>query len=168
MNNIKNQRGVATLEMILAVTILGIFSAVAVPNMARLLDKACLDYEMKHLYSTLSFARSIGKSSETKGAIFAITEKQGGSVELWLYGKGYGNEGARNRYQIMRPDLNTKPYFRHNLQNDILLDYQSTKLLTIPCNGRTFESSYTIDLISKYGKSARIKIDTVGRVRGTY
>lgn len=162
MNEIKNQCGFSSLEIILVVAIIGIFSTVAVPKMARILDKVCLDYEMKHLYSELNLARSIGKSSTFKNPLGGEASQQ--SVELWIYSKNYGNANARNRYQIMRQSLTASPYFRHNLSNDIKLEFtRGNEILKI-----NFSESKTINLNSKYGDSAQIKIDTVGRVRGEY
>lgn len=168
MNEIKNQCGFATLEIILVVAIIGIFSSVAVPKMARIVDKVCLDYEMKHLYSDLNFARSVGKSSTFDAGIFpGVEEIGGGKVEFWIYGKYYGNKNARNHYQMMRTSVNSISYYRHNLTNGIELNFDhSNKILQISCY--SFSISQTIDLKSKYGDSAQIKIDSVGRVRGEY
>ena len=165
MKEIKNQRGFSTLEIILVVGIIAIFSTVAVPKMARILDKVCLNYEMKHLYSDLNFARSIGKSSNFNGGIFTDFENAAKyKIEFWLYGEEYSSVAAKNHYQIMRPSVSSSPYYRHNLSNDIKLEFnRGNEVLKID-----FSKSQTIDLKSKYGDSAQIKIDTVGRVRGEY
>ena len=49
------QKGIATLEVILAVLIIALLMKVAVPNATRLIDRAALDYETKRLYSELRF-----------------------------------------------------------------------------------------------------------------
>ena len=164
MKEIKNQRGFSTLEIILVVSIIGIFAGVAVPKMARTVDKVCLDYEMKHLYSDLNLARSIGKTSTFNGGIFPYIENAQHSIEFWIYCGEYTTVSARNRYQIMRLSVTSSPYYRHNLSNDIKLEFnRGNEVLKID-----FSKSQTIDLKSKYGDSAQIKIDTVGRVRGEY
>ena len=85
----KNQNGFATLEIILVIGIIAIFSTVAVPKMARILDKVALDYELKHLYSDLNFARSIGKSSTFDGGIFpsGFDNTGNGQIEFWIYSR---------------------------------------------------------------------------------
>lgn len=170
MNEIKNQRGIATLEIVLVVAILGTLSAVAVPKMARIVDKVCLDYEMKHLYSDLNLARSIGKSSTFDSGIFQLADSQQ-KIELWIYGKYYSNANAKNRYQIMRTSLSSSPYHRHKLTNGIELDFNhSNTILKISFDNsaRYSKGSQTLTLNSKFGNSAYFKFDTVGRWRGTY
>lgn len=174
MKEIKNQRGFATLEIILAVTILGIFSAVAVPNMARILDKVCLDYEMKHLYSDLNLARSIGKSSTFSGGIFTNVENNQQKIEFWIYSGEYTTVSARNRYQIMRPSIAASPYYRHNLTNGVMLEFyagEAMQKITFNNRSRYDNWSKTLELTVNKSKNkigAQIKFDSVGRWRGEY
>ena len=175
MNKIKQQRGFATLEIILALAILGIFATFAVPKMARNLDKACLDYEMKHLYSDLNFARSLGKSSNFQPGIFTDVEKNQQQIQFWIYGKNYGSDSSSNRYQIMRQAVSSSPYYRHNLSNDIVLDFlHSDSVKKIAFDNHSYyrdidkDSSQTLLLKSKFGYETKIIFDTVGRWRGTY
>ncbi len=173
----KNQNGFATLEIILIIGIIAIFSTVAVPKMARILDKVALDYELKHLYSELNFARSIGKSSDFNPSIFN--------------GQIYSNELAgiyinktTETYEIQRTHSNVKNY-NHKLNNRINLDFDSNLTLftisgasyktvsnqypiTFNNPSRYSSGSNTITLTSKFGYSAQIKFDSVGRWRGTY
>ncbi len=169
MNNLKNQRGFATLEILLVAAIITILSTVAVPKMARILDKVCLDYELKHLYSDLNFARSIGKSSSVNGGIFQL-EKTYNPVEFWIYSKNYSNVSARNRYQIMRPAVTGLPYYRHNLSNEINLSLNMSGEYGTPLkiNCYVFSEHRTITLNSKFGDKAEIRLDTVGRIRGIH
>ena len=167
----KNQNGFATLEIILVVGIIAIFSTVAVPKMARILDKVCLNYEMKHLYSDLNFARSIGKSSNFNGGIFTDFENAAKyKIEFWLYGEEYSSVAAKNHYQIMRPGVSSVPFFRHNLSNGIKVSPNInggySKPLTIDCYN--FGSSRKIILTSKFKEKAYVYIDSVGRVSGSY
>ena len=172
MKEINNQRGFSSLEIILVVAIIGIFSTVAVPKMARILDKVCLDYELKHLYSELNLARSIGKSS-TFTSSFGEASQQ--SVELWIYSKNYGSVNARNRYQIMRQSINAGlKFYQHNLSNDIKLEFNhGNEVLKINFNNPSRYSTNNknvgnLELKSKYGNSAYIIFDSVGRWRGAY
>lgn len=173
MNKMKNQRGIATLEIILALAILGIFATFAAPKMTRNLDKACLDYEMKHLYSDLNFARSLGKSSTFQPGIFTDVEENQQKIQFWIYGKNYG--GSNNRYQIMRQAVSSSPYYRHNLCNDIVLDFlHSDSIKRIAFDNHSYyrdidkDSSLTVVLKSKFGYETKIIFDSVGRWRGTY
>lgn len=165
------QNGFATLEIILIIGIIAIFSTVAVPKMARILDKVALNYELKHLYSELNLARSIGKSSTYNGWAFPDSNSQH-KVELFLYSRNFSSSNIRNRYMIMRQSLNSsKSYFFHKLTNDIKLEFSSgNKVLKINFNNpnRNSEGSKTLTLTSKYENSAQIKFDSVGRWRGTY
>ncbi len=168
MNKFKNQRGFATLEIILVVGIIAIFSTVALPRMRIILNKVYLDYEMKHLYSELNFARSIGKSSTFNSGIFQNFDNSGsGNIEFWLYSKYYSNKSARNRYQMMRPAVTSSPNYRHNLSNDIELEFEHGDSL-LKLNLSNLGNSKTFTLNSKSGDNAYIYIDTVGRVSGDY
>ena len=53
-----NQKGFATFEAILAVTIISVLAFIAVPKIDRVIDKIALDYEMKRLCSEIEFASS--------------------------------------------------------------------------------------------------------------
>lgn len=65
-----NQRGFATLEMILVILIIAVLSAVALPKAARMVDAVRLDYEMKIFLSTLDFAKSLNKNAFYQREIF--------------------------------------------------------------------------------------------------
>lgn len=172
-----NQNGFATLEIILIVGIIAIFSTVAVPKMARILDKVALNYEMKHLYSELNLARSIGKSSNFNASIFNGQIRSDGDVGLYIYKKD-------NRYEIQRHNLNTFSH-SHNLSNGITLTFNSSLTffslsgvkvkivsseypITFENPSRYSGGSNTITLTSKYENSAQIVFDSVGRWRGKY
>ena len=172
-----NQNGFATLEIILIIAIIAILSTVAVPKMARILDKVALNYEMKHLYSELNLARSIGKSSNFNASIFNGQINSDGSAGLYI-------NKSTNSYEIKRNNLNVFSY-SHNLSNGIKLSFNSN-LTFFSLSGAqvkivsneypiTFENpsrysggSNTITLTSKYEDSAQIVFDTVGRWRGKY
>lgn len=166
------QNGFATLEVILIIGIIAIFSTVAVPKMARILDKVALNYELKHLYSELNLARSIGKSSTYNGWAFPDPNSQH-KIELLLYSRYYSNSKIRNRYMIMRQSLDSsKSYFLHKLTNDIKIEFSGgDKVLRINfSNPSRFSAGIQtpLTLTSKYNYSAKIVFDSVGRWRGTY
>ena len=66
----KNQRGFATIEIILVVMIISLLSTIAIPNMARMIDIARLDYEMKIFLSQVDFVKSRNKDFYYKTEIF--------------------------------------------------------------------------------------------------
>ena len=172
----KNQNGFATLEIILVIGIIAIFSTVAVPKMARILDKVALDYELKHLYSELNFARSIGKSSMIDDGIFNTFNNTGsGQIEFWIYSRKYGNANFRNRYQIRRPAVTSFVYYRHKLTNGVELEivksYDTMEKVTFNNKSRYDNWSKTLQFSSssKLNKTtAEVTFDSVGRWRGTY
>jgi len=163
------QNGFATLEIILIIGIIAIFSTVAVPKMARILDKVALNYELKRLYSELNFARSIGKSSMIEGGIFNTFYNTGnGQIEFWLYSRNYSSANMRNLYQMKRPAVTSSYYYRYKLTNDIKLDGNNSVRKISFNNSGTFISQPGIELTSKYNYKAYIYLDTVGRIRGSY
>ena len=167
----KNQNGFANLEIILILGIIAIFSTVAVPKMARILDKVALNYELKHIYSELNLARSLGKSSTYNGWAFPDSKSQQ-KVQLRLYGKYYNSDALKNVYQIRRPSApSASAHYFHRLTNGITLDFSGgDKVLSIEFDnpGRYSSGSKTLTLTSKYEDSAQIVFDTVGRWRGKY
>ena len=172
----KNQNGFATLEIILIIGIIAIFSTVAVPKMARILDKVALDYELKHLYSDLNLARSLGKSSMIEGGIFpnSFDNTGNGQIEFWIYSRNYSN--PKNRYQIKRPAVTSSNYYRHNLINGVELEidkvYNTMEKLTFNNKTRydnwskTLKFSSNPKLVNK--TTAEVTFDSVGRWRGSY
>ena len=163
----KNQNGFANLEIILILGIIAIFSTVAVPKMARILDKVALDYELKHLYSELNLARSIGKSSTFHGGIFNGITNPEGAAEIWIYSGKHQTKNVKNSYQIRRASIS---HYRHKLSNEISLNLDMSGEYNTPLkiNCYKFGISKTLTLTSKYSNNAYIYIDTVGRSRGYY
>lgn len=154
MKNFTNQRGLAMLEVVIVAAIVAIFSTVAVPKMARILDKVQLDYEMKHLYSTLNLARSVGKNSD-------------GNVKLIVSKKN-------NKYHISsQVGFSSVKYYEHFLPEKFDLSYSGNNdILQITFNNPSMYSEgsgkKTITLTSRLGSKAKIVANTVGRWRGTY
>ena len=56
------QKGFVTFEIILVTFAFALLMSVAVPNAAKILDKASLDYETKRLYSELRFLQAFDRS----------------------------------------------------------------------------------------------------------
>ncbi len=163
MDKLKNQRGFATLEIILAVSIIAIFATVAVPKMARVLDKVYLNYEMKRLYSELNFARSLGKFSDYKVSVFTGGDYKREPVFMRIY---YN----LNKYEILRNlEMGTAVISQHNLQNGITFSNNSgLEDIKFDNPSRYSTGSNTITLKSQFDDSAYIIFNSVGRWRGNY
>ena len=169
MKKFKPQGGLAALEVVIVAAIVAIFATAAVPKMARVLDKVQLDYEMKRLYSTLNFARSLGKSSTYKPLIFdaSLFENQSGAVELQI--RNDRDTIAKNRYEIWRPASSSVRYYRHYLSGGVKLDFDGASPMQIHFDKSPSYSSMndTVTLTSKFGK-AYVTADSVGRFLGYY
>ena len=165
MENVKNQYGFATLEIVMVVAIVAVLSTVAVPKMARTLDKVFLDYETKNLYSELNFARSIGKSSTFEGSLFAVEDSKH-KTEIWIYGQNYPTNSVKNRHIIKRTSVTRENFYIHNLTNDIKLTFnKGNEILKISFDNPSRYSSFsnTLTLTSKFNRQSKIIFDSVGR-----
>ena len=100
MLDFQNQRGFSTLEVILVIMIISLLATVILPNMARMVDVAQVDYEMKIFLSTLDYAKSMDKNSYFKPEIFKGTLANNAGAQIFLnvdYNKG--------TYQIVRKNV---------------------------------------------------------------
>ena len=157
------QKGIATLEIILAIMIIGVLMKFAVPKAAQLVDAAALDYETKRFYSELRFVQTMGKTTpnspdNTSAPILFINRTE-------------------NFYQVFRNTERTKAirephYFSNgmtikldsNTNTTITINFDSEGKAKIP---NVTGSSYTLVLTSRLGKNKYIVIDSVGRIRGS-
>ena len=166
------QRGLATLEIIFAIIIIGVLVKVAVPNAARILDTAALDYETKKLYSELRFIQEMGRSStiEAKGMgntnILGTANGIVGSDKIALT-----INSKEKSYQVSRIDKDGRVIAAlrepHYLSN-------SMKEISSPKNPISFDSdgkanivSNHITLTSRLGKNRYIIFNSVGRMRAS-
>lgn len=162
MKNFTNQRGLAMLEVVIVAAIVAIFSTVAVPKMARILDKVQLDYEMKHLYSTLNLARSIGKNSE--GGSTLEIYKDIGNYELKIGDKIFSS------HNLSAQGMKLSTYSDSGAFQRISFTAGNFSLEGTTSKSRPFKSkSGRVQITSRFPKSAvRIYFDSVGRIRGEY
>ena len=166
------QRGLATLEIIFAIIIIGVLVKVAVPNAAQILDIAALDYETKKLYSELRFVQEMGRSSR-------IDDKGMGGTNLLSSANGViGSDKIsliinykEKSYQVSRTDKDDRIIATlrepHYLSN-------SMKEISSPKNPIYFDSdgkanivSNHITLTSRLGKKRYIIFNSVGRMRSS-
>jgi len=163
------QKGIATLEIILAIMIIGVLMKFAVPKAAQIIDTVALDYETKRFYSELRFIQAMGKSSSVgaKGMGNGIPGTDVAPPILFI-------NRTENYYQVFK-DANiyiSKPIReRHYLSNDVTikLEYASDPTITINFNseGKANINSDTLTLTSRLGKKKYIRFDSVGRIRGS-
>lgn len=171
MKKFVNQRGLAALEVVIVAAIVAIFTTTAVPKMARVLDKVQLDYEMKHLYSTLNFARSVGKSSAYNPAIFGSKLVDGYSNRIEMNIRKGSDTVAKNSYEIQIVGKSEK-YYQHNLRGGVKLIFDGGSPFTVnfdDANKYSSANSKTFTLTSKSGKDeAYVVSNSVGRFHGSY
>ncbi len=162
MKKFKPQGGLAALEVMIVAAIVAIFATVALPKMARVLGKVQLDYEMKHLYSTLELGRSLSKSAQCSPSIFT-----GYKFGDFIYFEAYP---AKNFY-VLKSNTErdylpvTITIHRKDLTGGVKItsDFKGNGITISPNSNK--QGVFT--LTSKFGE-AYVKADTVGRFRGTY
>ena len=161
------QRGLATLELILATMIIAVLVTVAVPNAALILDTAALDYETKRLYSELRFVQEMGRSStiEAKGT--------GGTNLLGNNGGDYvllTIKRSDNSYQVSRGTAFLREPHQLSYGVTVKLESSNDAIITIyfKSNGHADingDNKGKIILTSRRGKKRKIIFDNVGRIR---
>ncbi len=149
-----NQGGLATLEVILAVTIIAVMSTIAFPKMARMVDTAQLDYEMKIFMSTLDLGKSLNRSAVYNLGIFSSTlEKTGNALQVNI-DKNLARYSIKSDMQdIFEP---------HNLANGFSIDYNNT------IDGNIYFAKMNnghVTITSQFGDKRYIILNTVGRWR---
>ena len=157
------QKGFATLEIIFATMIIAILMGAAIPNVARVIDRVALDYETKKLYTDLRFLQSLNRMTNMKDTHFGTTDDN--PINLIVYPERY----------IFKRNSPNKIYTEHYFSNGVVSDKNNIGLRTITFDdmgkirllleGKQ-QSSYTLNLISRYEKKTAIIIDSVGRFRG--
>ena len=169
------QKGLATLEIILAVMIIAVLTNVAVPNATRIIDRAALDYETKRLYSELRFVQSMSRSKTIKETGMSgnkdITKNIDDRKFILVIDK------SKTSYQVFRGIDTNKKALRepHYLSNGVTISFK----YSVPKNTITFNGlgnatntagtalSNTLILTSRLNKKNYIKFDSVGRIRSS-
>lgn len=161
------QKGLATLEIIFAVMIIGVLMKFAVPKASALIDAATLNHETKRFYSELRFVQAMGRSTSE-----VIT---GNSPPAFFINR------TENYYQVFK-DMNiNKPirephYFSdgvtiksvNNTDPTITINFDSEGKAKIRYNSTGLSrNSDTLELTSRLGKNKYIRIDSVGRILGS-
>ena len=161
MDKVKNQMGIATLEIILVTAIIGILATVVVPKMSYIVGQVALNYELKRLYSELNFARSIGKISDYRPSVMA--NKVNDSREpVFLRINRSANKYELRRSQSGAVDLILN---QHKLQNGITFANKNSENIKFDNPSRFSSGISKITLQSKFGEKS-ITFDSVGRWYG--
>ena len=165
------QRGFATLEIILAALILALLMSAAIPNVARVIDTATLNYETKSLYSDLRYLQALGRLGAPKNTGM---ERELPTDEKFIMQL----DPHKFTRQILRGTVPLREV--HHMQGlkelRIELDLLENQI-TFDTNGKATDKSGTssksgnalsgnITLTSKRGTEAKIIFDSVGRIRG--
>jgi prepilin-type N-terminal cleavage/methylation domain-containing protein len=81
-NRLKNERGFSLLELLTVLVILGVFAAVSVPAISRILNNISVRNKTQNIVATLRYARlmSISKGAEVRLALDIYEE--GGAFQL--------------------------------------------------------------------------------------
>ncbi|MBR0061474.1 MAG: hypothetical protein IJP68_08335 [Selenomonadaceae bacterium] len=157
------QRGLATLEIIFAIIIIGVLVKVAVPNAARILDTAALDYETKKLYSELRFVQEMNRSSTVVSTGTGRTEQSGDYIILTI---------KRNEkfYQVSRGTASLGEPHNFSYGVTVKLENSNDEIIRIyfKSDGKADindKNSDTLTLTSRLGKKRYIRVNSVGRIR---
>lgn len=158
------QKGIATLEIVLVIFIVGVLASCAVPNAVRVLDRVSLDYETKRLYTELRFLQSHERMTYMPDSHFE--EIRGSKIEnfqskLTVYPE---------RYAITKNGNDKIVYDEHEFFNGVT----TSNILAIKFDdmGKPQSSSDTalnghIIIKSRLSKELYFVFDSVGRFRGS-
>ena len=157
-----------TIEIILVVLIIAILATIALPNMARMVDVARLDYEVKKFCSDFDFAHSLGKQAEFDGEIFSnALDKNDVSRKVVIQ----INERA-GTYQISRNTTLSNVPIRdaHILSDGISINAKNNSTICFLPDGTVADANYaaisdSFVFTSRYN-SFSVSVDSVGRWRG--
>ncbi|MBO4780526.1 MAG: hypothetical protein J5497_07815 [Selenomonadaceae bacterium] len=155
------QKGIATLEIVLAVFIIAVLASCAVPNAVRILDRISLDYEIKNFYTELRFLQSHGRMTFMRDSHFNNTEKF--QNKLTVYPEKY----------VVEKNGTDKIYSQHYFLNGVTASKKSSTenwAIMFDDMGKPQSLSETaldghIVIKSRLGKEFYFIFNTVGRFR---
>lgn len=161
------QKGIATLEVILAALIIALLMKVAIPNATCLVDRAALDYETKRLYSELRFLQAMNRSAkfDPMGTGLGDVSDEYVSIKFTYTSYQVVRGSGLNEVAVREP---------HYLPHVKKLSWKSGKTLsTISSDtlgkwnfGRDTRSDKLI-LTSRLNQKKYLVFDTVGRLRAS-
>lgn len=159
------QKGFATIEIILVAAIISILMTLTIPNAARLVDRAALDYEYKRLYSELRYLQTVSRSEDfsTEGVkITGLPTPNPPTMEIFA---------PLRRYKIVLSNDSTLVRDEYQMSPNVTSLTTPENRIFIDSNGQFKKMNNkvligSIILQSRFGKANRIVFDSVGRIRG--
>lgn len=169
------QKGFATLEIILAIFIIGVLATLTIPNAARILDRVQLDYETKLFYTKMRDLQSFDRMIEMRDNHFGkVNDKGIMSLEIITENK------IMKTYQIKNRNLVNGIYETHSLSKDFTFSFDGSddfsyikfddmgkpRGISSIANSRGGILDGHIRINSRFNKDSYIIFDSVGRFRG--
>ena len=152
----KNQCGFVTIELIFIVIIISVLATLAVPSIARIVDTAEVDYEMKTLLSEINSVQSLNRNVHYNPSIFKdkISGNAGHKLQINI-------DENLNRYIITRNGENfDEP---HELPQGFSITCEKGLPNEI-IPGETYSGHIKIN--SRHNVKRYLICDSVGRWRG--
>ncbi len=151
------EKGFATLEIILVMLIISALAGVILPKMAKIVDVATLDYEVKKFRSEFLFARSLGRSASYEPSIFLPSPiSKGNQITFKTEGTNYRIEQSGN---LIREKNFLPTEFKILVPNNLReIKFNSAGKVI---GGKTGTYTFT----SSLGKKRNLVLDSVGRLQ---
>lgn len=151
----RNQKGFATLEIILVMLIISALTGVVIPKMARIVDTATLDYEVKKFQSEFLFAKSLSRSANCELSIFAYSPiSNGKAITFKTNEKNYRIEQNGNL-------IREKNLLPNGFKIDCPNNLRDVSFKSSGKSGKTGTYVFNSSLKNK----RYLKLDPVGRLR---
>ena len=162
MKYFRCERGLAMLETVIALSIMGTLTALAVPKFARSLDNVCVDYEIRCLHSMLHYTQSVSRLSQYNTFNFDTPTGCGMSVIECRLSAGTSPPQYCVR-KAVNPFTKIKEY--HYLERDVKINNPFTTVTPrFRANGEHAPGSGTIT-ISKENFKRYLVLTNYGRIR---
>ena len=148
------------LETVIALSIMGTLTALAVPKVARSLDNVCVDYEIRCLHSTLHYTQSVSRISMYQLFRFdALPYYDANSIECYI------SQASALRYCV-RTSGNSPKRFKgyYYLENGLKIINPIDARIKFGVNGELSQKGGTIT-ISKGQCSRYLVLTNYGRIR---
>lgn len=149
------EKGFATLEIILVMLIISALAGVILPKMAKIVDVATLDYEVKKFRSEFLFARSLSRSASYEPSIFLPSPiSKGNQITFKTEGTNYRIEQSGN---LIREKNFLPTGFKISLKGNV-------GNISFNSRGKSGQTG-TYIFTSSLGKKRNLVLDSVGRLQ---
>ena len=153
------QKGIATLEIVMVIFIVGVLASCAVPNAVRVLDRVSLDYETKNLYTELRFLQSHERMTFMTDSHF----QDKGNLQEENF---QNNLDVSPEKYVITKNSTDKIYAEHYFSGGVTAS--KIKSIKFDDMGRISPAtSDTLTIKSRLGKELYFAFDSVGRFRGS-